>query len=305
MRSPAEIGRLAQDAALDAAWRQWTALGAAGGTAANEPTTLDPEALVLASSVLVEHERRLGDFLLWWADVGARLLSVQRMRSLLKTWPDDASQNLGGFARAAVEAGDRRWKRLVEGERLDARPGKGAPEPRLTEPTALVPRLRAGFGVSAKADLLAILLGLDQPASVRMLADAIGYSTVAVRVALGEMVLAGFVEMSDETPATYRVRDREAWSALMGGSASRWGYWAERYAVILDIAAWGVQAEARGWSAYVAASKGRDLAEHHAGLIRRITPGTHVFDPSSMDEVPSALGAVITALVHETSLSSH
>ncbi|MEO1074383.1 MAG: hypothetical protein AAFX41_00240, partial [Bacteroidota bacterium] len=296
MRSPAEIGRLAHDAALDAAWRQWTALGAAGGTAANEPTTLDPEALVLASSVLVEHERRLGDFLLWWADAGTRLLSVQRMRSLLKTWPDEASQNLGGFARAAVEAGDRRWKRLAEGECLEARLGKGALEPRLTEPTALVLRLRAGFGVSAKADLLAILLGLERPASVRMLADAIGYSTVAVRVALGEVVLAGFVEMNDETPATYRVRDGEAWSALMGEPPSRWGYWAERYAVLLDIAAWGCNAGVAEWSPYVAASKARDVWERHRRAFRLLTPDAPRLDRIRNEEVLPALQDAVEAL---------
>ena len=88
--SPGETGRRARRAAIDAAWRQWTALGASGGTPEVGGTTIDPEALVVATAQLVEHERRLGDFLLWWAGVGATLLSTQRTWSLLKTMPEAA-----------------------------------------------------------------------------------------------------------------------------------------------------------------------------------------------------------------------
>ena len=271
LHSPGEIGRRAQRAAIKAAWRQWTALGASGGTPEAGETTIDPEALVLTSAQLVEHERRLGDFLLWWAGVGATLLSVQRTRSLLKMMPE-AAKPLAPFAASAIKAGDRRWKGLAGSEGLDARPGKGAAEARLTHPTALVLRLRAAFGVSAKADVVAVLLGLERAATVREVAEATGYTTVAVRGALGEVALAGFAEVTGETPAAYRATRRGAWGQFLGGGPSAWGHWSERYAALLDVAAWGERAEAAGWSDYVAASKARDLAEHHARAFRRCAP---------------------------------
>ena len=293
--SPGEIGRRARSAAVDAAWRQWTALGASGGAPGAGETTVDPEVLVLASVQLVEHERRLGDFLLWWAGVGATLLSVQRTRSMLAAMPQGAADALAPFAASAVEAGDRRWKGLAGSDGLDARSGKGAAEARLTDPTALVLRLRAAFGVSAKADVVAVLLGLERAATVRDVAEATGYTTVAVRGALGEVARAGFAEATGETPATYRAIRREAWAGLLGGGPPAWGFWAERYAALLDVAAWGGRAEAGGWSEYVASSKARDLAERHARAFRRWAPGARV-DGARGEAALPAFAAAVAAL---------
>lgn len=290
--SPGEIGRRARRAAVDAAWRQWAALGASGGAPEVGETTIDPEALVLVSAQLVEHERRLADSLLWWAGVGAALLSVQRTRSLLKTVPGGAADALAPFAASAVEAGDRRWKSLAGSEGLDARPGKGAAQAHLTDPTALVLRLRAAFGVSAKADVVAVLLGLERAATVREVAEATGYTTVAVRGALGEVALAGFAEATGETPAAYWATRREAWAGLLGDGPPAWGFWAERYAVLLDVAAWGERAEAGGWSDYVAASKARDLVERHARAFRRWAPGARVDEARGEAALPTFAAAV-------------
>ena len=292
--SPGEIGRRARRAAIDAAWRQWTALGASGGGTEHSETTIDPEALVLASAQLVEHERRLSDFLLWWAGTGATLLSVQRTRSLLKMMPE-AAEALAPFAASAVEAGDRRWKGLAGTEGLDARPGKGTAEARLTHPTALVLRLRAAFGVSAKADVVAVLLGLERAATVREMAEATGYTTVAMRGALGEVALAGFAEATGGTPAAYRATRRGAWGQLLGGGPSAWVHWSERYAALLDVAAWGERAEAAGWSDYVAASKARDLTERYTRAFRRWAPDTRVVGVRGEAALPT-FAAAVTAL---------
>ena len=294
LHSPVEIGRRAQRAAVDAAWRQWTALGASGGGNEAGGTTIDPEALVLASSQLVGHERRLGDFLLWWAGVGATLLSVQRTRTLLKATPE-AADALAPFAASAVEAGDRRWKSLAGSVGLDARPGKGTAQARLTDPTALVLRLRAAFGVSAKADVVAVLLGLGRAATVREVAETTGYTTVAVRGALGDVALAGFAEATGETPTAYRATRGEAWSGLLGAELPAWGHWAERYAALLDVAMWGEQAETANWSDYVAASKARDLAERHARAFRRWAPEAHM-DRALRESALSAFSAAVDSL---------
>ena len=268
--APAELGRLATSAAVDAAWRQWAALGASTG-GARPQTVLDPEALVLASLALVSEERRLGDVLLWWASVGAPLLSVQRTRTLAKTLPDPESRALSEFAASAVAAGDRRWTRLAGPDGIDGRRGKGGERPDLSDPSALVLRLRAAFGVSAKADVFAVLLGTERPATVRQLAEASGYSTVAVRVALGEMALASAVVPTGGSPAAYRVHEVGRWSAVLaGGPRPVWGHWAETFAVLLAVGDWGRRAEA--WSPYVASSKARDLVTLHGRALRLVAP---------------------------------
>ena len=295
--TPSALGQQARDAALDAVWRQWAALGALIG-GPRPRTVLDPEALVLASLALVPHERRLSDVLLWWASVGSGLLSVQRVRSLVDRFP--GADALGAFAASAVEAGDRRWKRLAGPSGLDARPGKGADRPDLLDPSALVLRLRAAFGVNAKADLFALLLATERPETVRELAESSGYSTVTVRVALGEMALARVAEPTGASPATYRAGESARWSGLLaGGSRPRWGHWAETLGVLLSVSEWGREAET--WSPYVASSKARDLTERYARPLRLLAPEAPRFDGHRGDAVLAPFAATVRELVKAAS----
>lgn len=109
------------------------------------------------------------------------------------------------------------------------------------------------------------------------------------------MALAGFAEATGATPATYWATRREAWAELLGGEPPAWGFWAERYAVLLDVAAWGERAEAGGWSDYVAASKARDLVERHARAFRRWTPEIRLNDARGEAALP-AFAAAVAAL---------
>lgn len=293
-----DLADLAREAVAGVVWRQWAVLGATGLTnstpaadGGHGETIIDPEALLLASLILLPYERRLADFLYWWAGAGSSLLSVQRTRTLLTQMPEaldpaePLDEALAAFAASASGAGDRRWRRHAGEEPLEGRPGKGNERPELSHPSALLLRLRAGFGVSAKADLLAVLLGLrGRPATVKALAEATGYSTVAVRMAAEEMVLARFIEATGDYPMAYQAPGTPRWAPLLlsatratSGPAPRpdfpaWGYWPPLLAFLLGVAAWGRQVDEEGWSAYVASSKARDLAERHGTGLR---PGGH------------------------------
>jgi hypothetical protein len=295
----AELTDLALASATEAAWRQWSTLGTTGlssrrTTPGHEATIVDPEALLLASLALLPHERRFGDFLGWWAETGAALLSVQRTRTLLTLMPPELDVNeptadaLAAFAASASEAGDRRWRRYAAGaEPLERRPGKGAERPELSAPAALFVRLRAGFGVSAKTDLLAVLLGLrGRSATVKALAETTGYSTVTVRAAAEEMALARFAEDAGEYPTSYRISGADRWTVLFTSDRTRqaphdipeWGYWSTVYAVLLSVAAWGRRVQEEEWSRYVASSKARDLLERYESALR--LAGHNISPPS-------------------------
>lgn len=274
----------AREAALAACWGQWGALGALASApergAAQGPAIVDPEALVLLSLLMRDDERRLDDFLGWVAEVGPSLLSVQRMQNLAADFPAQAQSRMGDFARLAAEAGDRRWRphqaELAELE-LAPRAGKGTERLALRVPAALVLRLRAGFGVGAKADLLALLLGLpEQRVTIRDAAEALRYSEVALRTAAQEMVLAGFVTEASGRPARYAA-DAEAWGRLLhwkvdraatgGGGGPRWQHWAGAFAFLAAVRAWARAGQEAAWSPYVWSSRARDLCERHGRVL--------------------------------------
>lgn len=272
------IGERARRTAVEVAGAQWSALASPGASnAERRPRAIvDPEALVLLSLAMRGREPHLDETVFAWARRGSALLSVQRMTSLAETFPLSTREAMGDFA---AQAGDRRWRAHAGPAHDDHPPPREVPlgPLRLTQGPALMLRLRAGFGVGAKADLLTFLLGLrGTPAPVSQMAAATGYSGRAVRTAAEEMALAGFIERVDSAPVSY-LADHTAWAGvlrLFRLSASRtpevphWRYWSVVFAFLAEVDCWAREAEEQGWSAYHASSRARDFVADHARPMR-------------------------------------
>lgn len=265
-----EAGELAYKTAIDVAWKQWSCLGASGvATSQDISSIVDPEALVLLSMQVRHRERRLADFAAWLAEVGPGMLSVQRMKTLVDRFPASAERDFEAFARFAVNAGDRRWKRYADSDDLvTARSGKGAADLNLREDPTLMFRLRAGFGVSAKADVLTYLLGMNgRSRTVRSMSDATGYTEATIRSAAGEMALARLIRESAGRPVHYHA-EVHPWAELLHArdregpeQMPSWRHWASLFAFLSHVVEW--QQSERERSAYVQSSKARTLVEQH------------------------------------------
>ena len=284
-----DLASRAAQVAAALCWRQWRALAGAGLPLGQQPvgSIVDPEALVLTSLAVRGQERRLDDQLRWWAEAGAWLMSVQRMRTLLGDFPTRVRAELGWFAARAVEAGDPRWRVFVgKTKKADAgRPGKGPRELLLLEPATLMLRLRAGLGVGAKADLLTFLIGAASRAgapvvatTAEVIAKAISYSIASTRRAASEMVVARLVDASADRPVTYAT-DVAGWAGLlrlvepafvaeaagMGWRAQvdvpPWRFWAQMLPFLAACAELSADAAVAKAAPVVQASRMRDLAE--------------------------------------------
>jgi hypothetical protein len=270
---------------VDVAWAQWSSLTSAAAPVAQKRAwaIVDPEALVLLSLAFRERERRLNDLTVGWARTGSSLLSVKRMNSLAGTYPDRVRQPLREFAWVAAEAGDKRWRvhgspSAAEGPPVRA---KDLGPLRLMEGPTLLLKLRAGFGVGSKADLLTFLLGLhNAAASPKVIAVATEYSERAIRTAAEEMALGGLIEEVQGQPVAYRAEYR-AWASVLKlyqlkapdegrPDVPPWRFWSVVFAFLVDVDAWARQANQEGWSAYLASSRARDLMEQHAKKLRRV-----------------------------------
>jgi len=313
-----ELGRLGRDAAVQACWNQWTGLGSPASRKRNRTpaSIIDIEALLVASLSLSDNERRLEDMVRWWSRAGSELTSVQRFHGLEDRFPEDVvARSLKRFASEATAVGDRRWRRYggtrVKGE---GRRTKGAEEPTLLEPCALWLRLRAGFGVGSKADILAFLLGLNGAwASVGSITFATGYSDPTIRLAAEEMALARLIRVTDGRPSEYLAPPRP-WADLLEvanadvggrdappgttGGLPRWRYWSEIFGFLLGVVHWSEQvASSSAGSPHVWASRARDLLEKHGkGLMLNHVPAP---SPTSFPglQAPEALARTTEAVV--------
>lgn len=279
--TPRSIGEGLDEAGIEAVWAQWSALGA-GTLQKGSPTSaiVDPEALLLFSLYLIPKEKRLRDLTRWWAEVGSKLLSVQRTKTLAKEFPTAAKERLHEYSYWAMEAGDRRWKKYAEKpDDASGREPKGPEEPELRSSVSLLLRLRAGFGVSAKADVLAFLLGTsEQAVTAKKAVRATGYSRATISGALEDLSRAGFIRKSDGRPAEYRA-PAEPWTALLFQSerfdpesgrseeeadgptskGPKWRYWGQLFPFLARAREWVREAESL--SEYMASTHARDLFE--------------------------------------------
>ncbi len=282
----ARLGETAHDIGLEAAWVQWAALTplAASRTKILARSMIDPEALVLFSLLGKDRERRLTDVLAAWARGASFLLSVHRINALAAGYPDIVYQRIPDFAAIAAKRGDKRWKSLAGKHVADqqATPAreKALGPLRLTHPPALMLRLRAAFGVGAKADLLGFLLGnYGASADLKTIAIGTGYTTRALRKATEEMELAGMIAKLDAFPAAFSA-PYSAWAHVLDpyykpepsvppSSIPRWYYWSAVFAFLAGVVAWSEQARSQHWSSYVASSRLRDVVDAHQQSLRR------------------------------------
>ena len=256
---------------IDVLWRQWRAIG---GAAAGGPVTLqvDPEALCMASLVLEQHEPRLWTTMTDWLRISTGLISVQRLKNLAGQFPD-GQELLGRLAVTMLrETKDARYKTLLpHAGKANAKRralGKVSPSkqrsggPALDTPTALVLRLRAGFGVNVKADLLAFLLGQRLRVSVATATAALAYSTPTIFRALQDLRDADLVRTTDQPSGAEYWVDAARWHSVLGGprSVASWGYWREALGYVTAVLAWERAHAQRTLSEYARGTSLREVA---------------------------------------------
>lgn len=216
------------DIVLEVLWRQWRVIG---GAAAGDDAKLivDPEVLILASLGMFEHEARLEDTMRDWLIAGSNLISVQRIKNLATRFPEVARRRLPWLAQVAFRLGrDHRWRALgslddsyaaeIEGRR------RKSTGPMLLRPASAMLRIRTAFGLSVKADLLAVLGGLDTAEELRVLTKSLGYARGPIHRAIQDLIAAGVVRGVHLPGGTGYVLQNPLLSSPESG---RWGWWQE------------------------------------------------------------------------------
>src|SRR5437588_3126332 len=177
------LRKLVADRLLAFAWNEWAQIGILTDVLRESPWATDPEALLLFSLQVGRSDARLFDETLDWLARNSGLISIQRFRNHY------ASDRDGQIGEAAVAwlAGQvpahlqpRKTKRVGEPERLfyggraPSRPdpaflqygllkqtmerSRKSQPPDLTKPINFAFRLRRGFGVGSRAEVMRFLL---------------------------------------------------------------------------------------------------------------------------------------------------
>ncbi len=268
------IARELHEAAAGAAWIQWQALGGQAAAPRAPVAIVDPEALVLCSLWLADEEPRLRDFLYGFAELGSRLLSVQRLKRATGLFPAGGDKRVAGLASWVVSFGkDPRWRTLAGGGSKPAgrRHKVGPASTRLGDPGSLMLRLRTGFGVDVRIDTLSYLIGRRGAwADVKDISEALLYAKYSVRGACEALADARLIETRTDRPVKYYA-DQRRWTTLLKlPHTPAWHPWMRVYAFVIRLGAWlrepGVQAALPS----LAASLAREFILEHGQVLAEL-----------------------------------
>jgi len=163
------------DHSLALAWGAWTELGVSAWTSTHSDWAIDPEPLILFTAWLGDADPRLRDEGTDWCVQNWRHISKARLKNLLREQPDDVAEAFGEFAATVGAHAGISWPGATH-PRPYAVTGRST-LPHLDRPSLVWLRLRAMFGVSARAEILRSFLAHGGGTlSVAALAVATGYT---------------------------------------------------------------------------------------------------------------------------------
>ncbi len=250
--------------ALDLAWSLWAELGVSGWRRRHEGIAIDLEPLMIATAQLGAYDARLQTESLDWCVLNARFISAVRLRNLLPTFGQSAVLAFNSFG-ATVRLHRPRtmnWPGEQTPNVLRFEPTGRSSVPDLDRSALIQLKLRAVFGVSARAEIILRLLPEPtRPFGISELSMYTAYRKDNLSDALDFLGLAKIVERNVMTTASntqvFRMRAEKGLQALLVELPAQDGYpyWAARFRVMLRILEF-------------AASGSRDPAARAADIVR-------------------------------------
>ena len=254
-------------------WRQWSALGVAGHAVTGDPWMIDPEALLLFSTVAARRDARLFDEIFDWLHVNGSWINLQRLAHLQKQREIGDASILTAIAdHLAAESAHLKWRTVarrtprppatraakplfpgvpVLGETDDKflRMGwqrgpvkfRGLSQgPRPDQPATFLLKLRAIFGRQSRAEVIAWLLAHESGHPAEM-ARQIGYFPRSVQLVLNELALSGHVHaVRSAREKHFAVRHEEwrfliTWKTEKPDDFPRWVPWRPIFRVLRGL----------------------------------------------------------------------
>lgn len=272
-------------------WNEWGQMGVLAPASQVSPWAADPEALILMSLEVGREDPRLLDEVLDWLTVNERLVSVQRLRNLVR---DDSD-------RALVEAaigwlGERRKRPRLGARPKKASPGEAAPffrtsglpvedpdpafiaqglakprshtgwksqAPDLNQPINFAFRLRLLLGIGTRAEVARVLLTTSAPRmDVKTLATSTAFTKRNVQEALSALTAAGVTSSWEVANEQRFEAARDDWRRFLAlDRLPQHVDWPQIFAAYRMLLRWLADPANQDLSDYMLASEIRNLVE--------------------------------------------
>ena len=178
--------------ALDLAWSLWGELGVDGVRRRHDWQAIDLEPLIIFTSSIGNLDSRLRANSIDWCIANARFASTFRLRNLAEQAGPPMREAFGRYAATVKAHAKVPWP--AKGEPLALWTSEHIAAPDLRRPSLIQLRLRALVGVSARAEILKLMLAESERGhAASALAEAAGYGKGSISQALDLLTMAGIV----------------------------------------------------------------------------------------------------------------
>jgi hypothetical protein len=147
---------------LDFSWRHWTTLGVAGMEGVSD-VAVDLEALLVLTAQLAAEDPRLRDEAIDWCTGSHRFVSKPRLKQLARLAGPATRAAFVSLAHALEDHVGGTWSSGNESDRWKVRLSGKSRFPDLEQPALVNLKLRALWGVSARADVVTAVLNWPAP----------------------------------------------------------------------------------------------------------------------------------------------
>ncbi len=230
-----DFSQRVRDLVLDLVWSLWAELGASGWTRRHSWHAIDLEPLIVFTTYISHLDARLRDESMDWCVSNGRFVSAVRLRNLLRESDSEQSRRFADYA-ATVKTHTRLpWP--GDGKPWLFTPSGRSLELDLSRPALIQLRLRATVGVSARAEVLRLMLAQpERHYSASELALAAAYGKGNTADALEMLSLAGVAEtQAVGNRLRYHFARPAELVALLGGVPSAFPNWSDIFRVIQVI----------------------------------------------------------------------
>ncbi|HKF83408.1 MAG TPA: hypothetical protein VKB23_10665 [Solirubrobacterales bacterium] len=304
-------------------WNEWGQMGVLAASSNESRWAADPEALLLLSFEVGREDPRLLEEVLDWLHVNERLISVQRLRNLVRDGSDralvesvvgwlgqnrrrprlgakpglpEAEQPQPFFRNSQLPVSDPDPAFLAQGFlKPRSEPSGKSQSPDLDLPINFAYRLRLLLGIGVRAEAVRVLLTTEAPrVDVQTLAVSTGYNKRNVQEGVSSLKAAGVLgswevgnEQRFEAPG-------ESWACFLElRDLPRHVDWPQLFAAYRRVLRWLADPANQNLSDYMLASEARTLVEEISPDLRfagvAIDGGGRVEESSYFERIAKSL----------------
>lgn len=223
--------------ALDLVWRLWGQLGVSTWTESHQGWAMELEPLVVFTAFLADHDRRLLRETVDWCVAHDAYLSTAQLRHVVRAGPASFEEHLGRYGATVSLHTTRTWPGSEGQTSFDVSPSGKSRLRDLDGPARIQLRLRSLFGISARAEIVRVLL-IDpyRQWATAEIARRVAYTRRQINNDLEALTLGGLVRRSELSGSfTYNPVHPEPLIALVGEQPTLAPPWSPLFHVLAGL----------------------------------------------------------------------